>query len=160
MSSETRRTLIEDITRSVMRWQDATQAFDEVVGARLDLGTAERHCIGFLHAGPRPAGAIADAVGLTPAAITSLIDRLEARGLVERRKNANDRRQILVALTPAAVKAGARYYGPIAKDGEALLGKMSTAELEIVRTFLADVLALQQRHTDRIRSERGKPRRE
>ena len=158
MSSDKQQSLIDAIGRLIMRWQDATQAFDEAVGAELDLGMAERHCFGLLYDGPKPAGAIAAALGLTPAAVTALIDRLETRGLVERRKSTADRRQVYVALTDKALKMSARYYGPIAREGVALLEKMSRAELEAVKAFLAETLDLQQRHTDRIRAKAAKPR--
>jgi DNA-binding MarR family transcriptional regulator len=156
-SSEDRHALQAALVSLIMRWQDAAQAFDEAVGERLDIVTAERHCLGFLHEGPRPAGEIAAEIGLTPAAVTSLIDRLEARGFVERRRSETDRRQVLVAMTDAARKATMRYYGPIAKDGTALQEEFTTAELAVVRRFFAAALELQQRHTQRIRADKAKP---
>ena len=146
MSSDAHKNIIDAIGRLVMRWQDATRAFDDAVGERLDLGSVEMQCLGFLYDGPQPAGAIARAVGLTPAAVTSLVDRLEARKLVERCKNPEDRRQVRVRLTAAAIKATAKYYGPIAEEGAALLAARSNAELENLKAFFADALALQQRH--------------
>jgi DNA-binding MarR family transcriptional regulator len=156
-SSHDRRTLQEALGTLIMRWQDATQAFDAAVGERLDLGLAERHCLSFLHEAPRPAGEIAAEVGLTPAAVTSLIDRLEARGFVERRRSETDRRQVLVAMTDTARKASMRYYGPIAKDGAVLLESFTTEELAIVHRFAAAAVELQQRHTQRIRADKSKP---
>lgn len=142
----------------IMRWQDATQAFDAAVGERLDLSRAELHCLSFLHEAPRPTGAIATEVGLTPAAVTSLVDRLEARGLVERQRSERDRRQVLVALTQAAAKATERFYGPIAKEGRAELETFSVAELESVAKFMEAALALQVRHLRRIAGETAGPR--
>lgn len=156
MSSRNRDTLIEAVGIAIMRWQDATQAFDEAVGERLELGTAERHCLSFLHEGPKTAGAIAKAISLTPAAVTALIDRLETRGFVERRRDEKDRRQVHVVLTAMAKTTAMKYYGPIATEGAALLAGMTTAEIEAVKNFLERALALQQRQTERIRALRGK----
>jgi DNA-binding MarR family transcriptional regulator len=156
MSSRNRDTLIGAVSTAIMRWQDATQAFDEAVGEQLELSTAERHCLGFLHEGPKTAGAIAKAVALTPAAVTALIDRLETRGFVERRRDEKDRRQVHVVLTEMATTMAMKYYGPIATEGAALLGTMTTAEIEIVKNFLDRALALQQRQTDKIRALSGK----
>lgn len=155
MSSARRDTLIDAISSTVMRWQDATQAFDETVGQKLELGTAERHCLGFLHEGPKTAGAIAQAVALTPAAVTAMIDRLEMRGFVARRRSVEDRRQVRVALTDMAMTTAMKFYGPIAKEGAALLESMTTAELDVIKTFFDKALALQQRQTDRIRTMAG-----
>lgn len=46
-------------------------------------------------------GGIADRVGLAQATATSLVDRLEERGLVLRRRGDSDRRQVRVVLTAA-----------------------------------------------------------
>jgi DNA-binding MarR family transcriptional regulator len=111
----------------------------------------------FLVEGPQPAGAIAETIGLTPAAVTSLVDRLEARGFVARQRNEADRRQVLVAPTEAATKIGERYYGQTAQEGEAMLDAMSTADLAVVKKFITVALELQQRQIDRIRNDKAKP---
>src|ERR1044071_2169611 len=77
--------LIADIGGMIVRYQDAAQRFDEAVGEVYNLGPAERLCLSLLWAGPQTASAIARQVRLTPAAVTSLIDRLEARGYVRRK---------------------------------------------------------------------------
>lgn len=156
MSSSRRGALTKALGVAIMRWQDATQAFDEAVGEQLNLGSAERHCLSFLYDGPKTAGAIAKAIALTPAAVTALIDRLEMRGFVERRRQEQDRRQVHVVLTDTAIKQTMKYYGPIAAEGAAILQTMSTAELEVVKNFFDKALGLQQRHTDRIRSGANK----
>jgi DNA-binding MarR family transcriptional regulator len=46
---------------------------------------------------------LADAVMLTSGAMTNRIDRLEAAGLVQRKKDALDRRRVLVQLTDAGL---------------------------------------------------------
>lgn len=48
-------------------------------------------------------GAIARDVGLTQGTVTTLLDRLEERGLVDRHRNPADRRQVRVTLTDAGV---------------------------------------------------------
>ncbi len=47
------------------------------------------------------AGELGNAVALTSGGATRLIDRLETAGLVERRRNTADRRQVMVCLTDA-----------------------------------------------------------
>ena len=115
-SSENRDETASAIGLAIMQWQDATQAYDEAVGARLGLNMAERHCIGLLHGGPQSAGAVATATGLTPAAVTALIDRLEARGLLTRTRSLEDRRKVVIEATEATRELSARYYGAIARD--------------------------------------------
>lgn len=52
-----------------------------------------------LHKGPTPVNAIGSRVGLTSGSITAAVDRLERKGLVERRSDASDRRARVVHLT-------------------------------------------------------------
>lgn len=50
---------------------------------------------------PRTLGDLADALALEPATVSPLLKRLEADGLIERRRSAHDERRLDVALTPA-----------------------------------------------------------
>jgi len=50
--------------------------------------------------GEMSSGAIARAISLSQATVTSIVERLERAGLVRRRKGDVDRRQVLVGLTP------------------------------------------------------------
>jgi DNA-binding MarR family transcriptional regulator len=140
-----------------MRWQDATQAFDEAVGEKLDLNAAERRCLAFVFDGPQPAGALAQTVALTPAAITSLVDRLEKKGFLKRTRDEKDRRKVMVAATKKGRKEGWRYYGPLAEDGSRLLAKLDASQLQAVAFFLEEVLALQIRHLAALKGERRSP---
>lgn len=49
---------------------------------------------------PPTAGRLAQSVSLTQGTVTSILDRLEARALVRRTRADDDRRRVLVALTP------------------------------------------------------------
>jgi DNA-binding MarR family transcriptional regulator len=46
-------------------------------------------------------GALAKEAGLNPASATAMVDQLEARGYVERRRDTRDRRQCWISLTEA-----------------------------------------------------------
>jgi DNA-binding MarR family transcriptional regulator len=93
------------------------------------------------------ASAIAKETALTPAAVTALIDRLEARGLVLRRPDASDRRKVLVEATDKTRELILETYAPTARAGEALLEGYSLEELATIRRFLEEALTLQQRMT-------------
>ncbi|TIS10705.1 MAG: MarR family transcriptional regulator, partial [Mesorhizobium sp.] len=135
-SSMSRAEMTAAVSRAVMRWQDATQAYDEAVGERLGLIAAERYCLGLLYAGPQSAGAVAAATGLTPAAVTALIDRLEARGLVTRTRSLEDRRKVVIEATDLTRELSERYYGAIAREGEKVMAAFSDAELATVLRFI------------------------
>lgn len=52
-----------------------------------------------------PATGLARETGLSSGAMTNRIDKLEVRGLVRRRPDKNDRRAVIVSLTPAGRRA-------------------------------------------------------
>ena len=73
-----------------------------------------------LHKGPLPVNEIGRKVLLTSGSITVAIDRLETKGLVERRAHGTDRRARIVHLTREGRKLIARIYADHAADMEKL----------------------------------------
>jgi DNA-binding MarR family transcriptional regulator len=80
--------------------------------------------------GPMSMGRLAESLDISVASITGVVDRMEARGLVERRRDSADRRVILVH--PGA--GGRRLFEDIGKRRrkglEMLLTRLSDSELE------------------------------
>jgi len=155
-STPDKTALIEALGRTIVRWQDATQKYDDAVGEIYDLGPAERLCLSFLWLGPQTASAIAKQIRLTPAAVTALIDRLEKRGFVRRRADPNDRRKVMVEQAEAAHRVTAEAYAPLGAAGAKNLAKYSEADLRLVAEVLDDSLALQEEMTRRLLERHGK----
>ena len=83
---------------------------------------------------PLPILEIAERTVTVVPGITGLIDRLEAAGLVERKRCAEDRRVVYVALTDKAIKILAKMDRPLVELHEKLMGHMSSAEInELIR---------------------------
>jgi MarR family 2-MHQ and catechol resistance regulon transcriptional repressor len=92
----------------------------EASGAGLsDFGIMEL----LLHKGPQPVNEIGRRISLTSGAITSAVDRLEARGLVTREAHESDRRARIVRLTARGEKeAGKLFAGHKAAMDQAASG--------------------------------------
>jgi DNA-binding MarR family transcriptional regulator len=148
--------LIDAIGRLVMRFQDASQQFDETVGELYDLSAAERHCLSFLWHGSQTASAVARAIRLTPAAVTALIDRLEKRGYVRRQSDPSDRRKVLVAITEKTVAMTAATYTPAGEAGAKVLSRYTEAELRTFARLLEECIAIQERMTDELVARHAK----
>lgn len=58
-------------------------------------------------------GRLARALGLAHASVTNVLDRLEARGLIARRRDDKDRRIVMVSLTAAGEAGLARAPSPL-----------------------------------------------
>jgi MarR family 2-MHQ and catechol resistance regulon transcriptional repressor len=90
-----------------------------------------------LHKGPLPINEIGRKVLLTSGSITVAVDRLETKGLVERRAHGTDRRARIVHLTKAGRKVITRAYADHAADME----KLASASLtRAERKTLIDLL--------------------
>ena len=82
---------------------------------------------------------LADSLGCDASNVTSIVDRLESRGFVERRPSAMDRRVKELALTPA----GAETHDRIAvrmQQPPPPIDNLSTADQEQLRDILRRAL--------------------
>jgi MarR family 2-MHQ and catechol resistance regulon transcriptional repressor len=87
------------------RAYDALREHAERHIASLGLGFSDFAVLEYLlHKGAAPVNTIGAKIRLTSGSITTAVDRLEKKGLVERRNHADDRRARIVHLTPAGRK--------------------------------------------------------
>ena len=97
MSSKGARAV--ELIRRVNRFQRAGDLDDATVG---ELTVAQiRVLFRLRNLGPITSGQLASGLGVTLPTVTSVIDRLVARGFAERRDDPGDRRRVIVAVTPA-----------------------------------------------------------
>ncbi len=90
-----------DILRAIERVGQLTNHYLSARFAQLSLTDLEVHVLMYLE--DRPQASIADiqrTLALRPSTLTHVLDRLENRGYLSRRLNPNDRRSLLVLLTP------------------------------------------------------------
>ncbi|MBK0418014.1 MarR family transcriptional regulator [Leucobacter sp. CSA1] len=74
-----------------------------------DLTESRVHALWVLHhLGPSTQQAMSQALRVTPRSVSALVDALEAAGYVTRSPHPEDRRAVLVALTPGAASMMAR----------------------------------------------------
>ncbi len=86
------------------------------VASSLDLTPGDLHTLLSLEPGvPRAMRTLAETLHCDPSNVTWLIDRLEARGFVERQTHVRDRRVKTVLLTDAGIDAQAEARGRISE---------------------------------------------
>jgi DNA-binding MarR family transcriptional regulator len=142
---------VDAVMRAVAAFQDATDRVDEAAAARLGLNRTDLRCLGILtRAGALSAGRLAQTVGLSPAAMTTVIDRLVRAGYALRVPDAGDRRRVTVEPTPAAHAATDEIWGPLGAEAHHLLSQRTVEELALIRDFLIEGRQLQHRHAERI----------
>ncbi len=99
--------------------------------AELKLGYSDFAVLeALLHKGPTAVNAIGAKVNLTSGSISVAVDRLEQRGLVERRSDKEDRRARIVHLTPAGRGLIERAFACHAEAMESATSALSPDERE------------------------------
>jgi DNA-binding MarR family transcriptional regulator len=155
-----RQALLEAVGVWTQAYGRATDGFDDAVGRRLDLNPTDLRCLDWLTTGAMSAGELGEATGLSSPATTTLLDRLERKGVLRRQRDTVDRRKVLIELTPAGRAQIEELYGPLALEGGRLLARFSDDELVKLRDFLAEATAVVDRHRERmLASIESQPRR-
>ncbi len=76
---------------------------------------------------PLPMRRLAETLGCDASNVTGLVDRLETRGLVERRPSPEDRRVKVIRLTPAGTRLRAQMLRQVT-GGSCRLSRLSTSD--------------------------------
>lgn len=118
-----------------------------------DLGIHERMAISQLRVhGSMPMSELAARISLSRAAVTSLVDRLEAAQWVVRVADDHDRRRTVLQLLPKAVESFDRISQPFYDELAAMGSAMSDAEWRTIAGFLDRLAVLAERRSDDLRA--------
>jgi DNA-binding MarR family transcriptional regulator len=135
MSRQKKNELIDELQLEVRAGQAAVDQMDDAACRALGINRTDGRCLDVIdREGPVAAGRLAEASGLTTAAVTAVIDRLERAGYARRVGDPKDRRRVLVELTPLARERSEVIWGPYAVFGQ-VLGRYTVEELELLRDF-------------------------
>ncbi|MFF5702832.1 MarR family winged helix-turn-helix transcriptional regulator [Streptomyces sp. NPDC012794] len=85
---------------------------------------------------PATPGLLRTRLGLNSAGTTGVIDRLQRLGHVERVRDPEDRRRVLLRVRPEAVHLGQEFFGPAINTLLGTLTPLSPAERTTIRDFL------------------------
>jgi DNA-binding MarR family transcriptional regulator len=115
--------------------------FNHAASASLGLGASDSQFLTLLQTrGAMTPGQLAEASGLTSGTVTGVIDRLEKAKLVRRERDEGDRRKVLVVLMADAVDRLAPIYAGQGAMLQRVLAQRTPAELEVIGTFLSDLV--------------------
>ena len=110
--------------------------------AELDLAPLQAKALHELNVDPPISmRALADRLKSDPSNVTGLIDRLEARGLVERRPDPTDRRIKGLALTSAGARLRERLFARLYSAPPAV-AELSDSDQRALRDVLQRILAI------------------
>ncbi|MDX3517326.1 MarR family winged helix-turn-helix transcriptional regulator [Streptomyces scabiei] len=107
----------------------------EDAAAEHTLTGAQARLLGLLSLEPLPMRRLAQKLRCEPSNVTGIVDRLESRGLVERRPDPGDRRVKLAAATAEGRRVAGSLRDSLDFAREPLAG-LSAAEREVLRDLL------------------------
>ena len=110
------------------------------LAAELELSPAQCHVLHLITPGqPVPMGQLAETLACDASNVTGLVDRLESRGLVQRRPSAADRRVKVLDLTPKGVRLRDLFLDRMTSP-PASLRRLSAREQRALVRILARLL--------------------
>jgi DNA-binding MarR family transcriptional regulator len=153
LSRDSRReAIIEEGGKVFRAYQTSNDNFDQAIADHVGMNRTDMRCLDLIdQAGGMTAGELARAAGLTTGAVTAVIDRLEKAGMARRVPDPADRRRVRLEVTPKLWERTGPLMIPFLDESQAILDDYSTEELERFAEFLRRVIAVQAKHTERIR---------
>lgn len=112
------------------------------------LNASDAECIDYLmEMGPPSAGDLAEATSVTTGAITAMLTRLEAAGLVARIKDPNDGRKVIVTLVQKKHAKAGKLYAALAQDIYQLLSGYTASDLKFLFRHTQPLEEIHKRNT-------------
>jgi DNA-binding MarR family transcriptional regulator len=153
---EERTALLQELIRENRAYQSAVEKLDDAFFKLLGVNRTDGRCLDVIDQRPGlTAGELAAAVGLSPGAATTAIDRLEEHGLVTRTRDSADRRRVTLELTPEAQRRAWETYGPLAEMAGPAIGEISDSDLRAIIGFLRLGTEINARRADEILANDG-----
>jgi DNA-binding MarR family transcriptional regulator len=141
-----REQLIYEGFNLLRRNQVLTQMLDEAGAEYLGINPTDGRALDVIDQHRRiTAGDLARELRLSTGAITTVVDRLERAGYARRLPDPDDRRRVLIEVTPVVEKLAEQIYGS-AEETFGTFARYSDEELEVLHRFhLASQAWLEER---------------
>ncbi|KAB8196502.1 MarR family transcriptional regulator [Nonomuraea phyllanthi] len=143
--SERRKNLLEALSLAGRESSNAAVMYHSAMSERMGLGMTEEKTLDLLQRrGPLTAGEIAQHVGLAPATVSGLIDRLESKWLVRRVRDTRDRRRVIVEVNEERLSGFGELFEPFVAALAELYERYTDEELELIIDYVTRSTALQR----------------
>jgi DNA-binding MarR family transcriptional regulator len=151
---EEREEIIQAINDKFAEMSTETILFHQALADMVDIHITDHRCMYFLHRyGAMPAGRLSELTGLTTAAVTGIIDRLEGAGYARRTNDPKDRRRTIVE--PVRNKKLERkletIFTPLHEKMHKLLSSYSDSQLAFLLDVMSKTIELTREESKKLR---------
>jgi DNA-binding MarR family transcriptional regulator len=128
-------------TRAIRRLQTASAEAELALARRMAMNPNDLTAMSHLSFADHPIGPgeLSDRLGMSPAATTELVDRLERAGHVVRQRDLADRRRVRLEPSATATAEVLDRLGSLFTALDGLLDDYSPAERTVLQRYLDDV---------------------
>jgi DNA-binding MarR family transcriptional regulator len=134
----------KEIIFLIRKLMQGSEIYTKELNKRYNVSAAQLNCLLVLYEhGSMPLSRIAELIFVKSSTLTGVVDRLEEKGLVQRMRNAKDRRVINIELTPSGKKLAKNAPPPIQKrilDGLERLPQREIDKIIDALTKLSEML--------------------
>ncbi|WP_401000331.1 MarR family winged helix-turn-helix transcriptional regulator [Agromyces sp. GXQ0307] len=95
---------------------------------------------------PLTAGGLGRAVRLSPAATTSLIDKLETAGHLDRRRGVIDRRSVTLHYSPQARAVATQFFSPLGHLTREVFASFEPGQQDVIVEYLRRMTEAMEQH--------------
>ncbi len=149
-----RSQLLKALDEAARRVGAQSVLLSDLVAARVGLNSTDLECLDLLClAGATTAGHLAAHTGLTSGATTAAIDRLEQAGFVARRRDAKDRRVVVVEVVDTGVHLIMPFYEPLTHRIAKVNARYRDHQLATVLRYLTDAIDATAEHMAWLQSQ-------
>jgi DNA-binding MarR family transcriptional regulator len=135
------RPSVEPETFALRALQEAVGDAELALARRMHLNPTDLSAMGHLAFAEESLGTgeLTGRLGISPAATTELVDRLERAGHVLRRRDEKDRRRVRLTPSPSATAEVLSHLGPLLSALDEVVEDVPERDREAIRRYLAAV---------------------
>ena len=130
-----------DTLQLIMDLTDVSGLLPHAIARRIGLSESELHSLRHLLAGPLGPNDLARTLGVTSAASSGIVDRLQSRGHVSRQPHPTDKRRTMVVISDSGRVEVLAQLRPMFEGLVAADARLSDEDRQIVDAYLRDIIA-------------------
>lgn len=150
MARRNRKAVIDAVSSAGRQMSASSVMFHARIAEKFGLSVTDWRAWDLvIRHGPLTAGDLARVTGLTPGAVTGLMDRLEKAGTVRRVRDSQDRRKILVRAREQSFheRLAKSLFSPMLQAAEELYAIYTDDQLRTIADFMTRMAALLSEQT-------------